>query len=164
MSTPEMRPPSQSGHFDCVNLVKGYTHSVLILHSQAAAIVPDHRPNDDWPERGHVTFNHYSTRYREGLDLVLKDIKADLPAGTKVSEETSYLRMTVFHSNHVPFSVFLSYSFQSLSSISFFSMFRSDQSLILIPRRSVSWGARVPASPPSPSPCSVSSNLPLAPS
>ena len=34
-----------------------------------------------------MTFKRYSTRYREGLDLVLKDIQADLPAGTKVSPE-----------------------------------------------------------------------------
>ncbi len=45
----------------------------------------DSRPDPDWPERGHVTFNHYSTRYREGLDLVLKDIKVDFSSGTKVS-------------------------------------------------------------------------------
>ena len=56
-----------------------------LIPCQAPAVINDCRPAPDWPERGHVTFNRYSTRYREGLDLVLKDIKADLPAGTKVT-------------------------------------------------------------------------------
>ena len=40
-------------------------------------------PND-WPSQGHVKFDQYSTRYREGLDLVLRDITIDIPGGTKV--------------------------------------------------------------------------------
>ena len=52
---------------------------------QAPEIVDEHRPPPDWPSHGHVTFRNYSTRYREGLDLVLRDIKADFPSGTKVS-------------------------------------------------------------------------------
>ena len=47
-------------------------------------MVESHRPSPDWPAGGNVTFKHYSTRYREGLDLVLKDVNADVPAGTKV--------------------------------------------------------------------------------
>ena len=52
---------------------------------QAVAIIESHRPPRDWPADGHVKFNHYSTRYREGLNLVLKDISVDIPGGTKVS-------------------------------------------------------------------------------
>ena len=52
---------------------------------QAPAINENHRPSPDWPPRGHVKFDHYSTRYREGLDLVLKDISVDVPGGTKVA-------------------------------------------------------------------------------
>ena len=40
---------------------------------------------DDWPVEGRVQFDHYSTRYRPGLDLVLKDISCDIPGGQKVS-------------------------------------------------------------------------------
>ena len=47
-------------------------------------MVEDNRPASDWPQGGHVTFNHYATRYREGLDLVLKDVQCDVPSGTKV--------------------------------------------------------------------------------
>ena len=52
--------------------------------TEAPPVVESHRPSDDWPSQGHVKFDHYSTRYREGLDLVLKDVTADIPGGTKV--------------------------------------------------------------------------------
>lgn len=37
-----------------------------------------------WPEKGSVTFQNYSVRYREGLDLVLKDLSFDIKAGEKI--------------------------------------------------------------------------------
>ena len=52
--------------------------------TEALPIIESNRPSDDWPSQGHVKFDHYSTRYREGLDLVLKDITVDIPGGTKV--------------------------------------------------------------------------------
>ena len=52
--------------------------------TEASPIIESNRPSDDWPSQGHVKFEHYSTRYREGLDLVLKDITVDIPGGTKV--------------------------------------------------------------------------------
>uniref|UniRef100_A0A5S6Q235 ABC-type glutathione-S-conjugate transporter n=1 Tax=Trichuris muris TaxID=70415 RepID=A0A5S6Q235_TRIMR len=39
-----------------------------------AAWKTDHQPPPDWPSQGNVVFNKYSTRYRPGLDLALKDI------------------------------------------------------------------------------------------
>lgn len=54
-----------------------------------------------------MTFSHYSTRYREGLDLVLKDIKVDFPSGTKVSLHMRIwyhpTEFVLFHSTVVPF-------------------------------------------------------------
>ncbi|GFY69160.1 multidrug resistance-associated protein 1 [Trichonephila inaurata madagascariensis] len=32
------------------------------------------KPDDAWPQKGEIKFDNYSTRYREGLELVLKDI------------------------------------------------------------------------------------------
>ncbi|KAJ2807434.1 hypothetical protein H4R20_001292, partial [Coemansia guatemalensis] len=44
------------------------------LPSEAADVIDDNRPKEAWPEQGVVEFKNYSTRYREGLDLVLKDL------------------------------------------------------------------------------------------
>ena len=52
--------------------------------TEAPAIVESHRPPPEWPSEGHVKFDQYSTRYREGLDLVLRDISVEVPGGTKV--------------------------------------------------------------------------------
>ncbi|KAK3589166.1 hypothetical protein CHS0354_018871 [Potamilus streckersoni] len=41
-------------------------------------------PYFGWPNYGKVEFNSYSTRYREGLDLVLKDITVSVRPGEKV--------------------------------------------------------------------------------
>ena len=54
--------------------------------TEAPPVIKDRRPDPDWPQEGRVEFNEYSTRYREGLDLVLTDISVDIPGGTKVSE------------------------------------------------------------------------------
>ena len=63
-----------------VERVKEYSETP----TEAPPIIENHRPPDDWPPEGHVKFDHYSTCYREGLDLVLKDITVDIPGGTKV--------------------------------------------------------------------------------
>lgn len=42
------------------------------LKSEAAEIIPDCRPTEDWPQEGAISFNNYSTKYRENLDLILK--------------------------------------------------------------------------------------------
>ncbi|XP_035694460.1 multidrug resistance-associated protein 1-like [Branchiostoma floridae] len=42
------------------------------------------RPPDSWPSEGRIRFNSYQTRYREGLDLVLRDITVDIGSGEKI--------------------------------------------------------------------------------
>ena len=37
-----------------------------------------------WPCKGELRFDHLSMRYREGLDLVLKDLHLTIHAGEKV--------------------------------------------------------------------------------
>ena len=51
---------------------------------QAPEINPYHRPPHNWPIEGKIQFDRYSTRYRDGLDLVLRDISADVPGGQMV--------------------------------------------------------------------------------
>ena len=34
-----------------------------------------------WPQAGKISLENYSTRYREGLDLVLRNISADINSG-----------------------------------------------------------------------------------
>jgi ABC-type multidrug transport system fused ATPase/permease subunit len=41
-------------------------------------------PPPEWPEYGAVKFESYRTRYREGLDLVLKGIDCDIMSGEKI--------------------------------------------------------------------------------
>ncbi|KAK9326402.1 P-loop containing nucleoside triphosphate hydrolase protein [Lipomyces orientalis] len=54
------------------------------LPSEAPAIIPNRRPPAAWPTAGELVFEHYSTRYREGLDLVLKDINLHIKPREKV--------------------------------------------------------------------------------
>jgi ATP-binding cassette subfamily C (CFTR/MRP) protein 1 len=54
------------------------------LPSEAPDVMFKNRPNISWPSQGAVSFRNYSTRYREGLDLVLKDVNLDIKAREKV--------------------------------------------------------------------------------
>ncbi|KAG5417560.1 hypothetical protein I9W82_005196 [Candida metapsilosis] len=54
------------------------------LPSEAPLIIEDKRPEDSWPAHGVVKFNNYSTRYRENLDPVLKDIEFTIESRQKV--------------------------------------------------------------------------------
>ncbi|PVV00736.1 hypothetical protein BB560_004870 [Smittium megazygosporum] len=45
---------------------------------------PKVEPPKGWPSKGEIEFSGYSTRYREGLDLVLNDVNLKIPAGSKV--------------------------------------------------------------------------------
>ncbi|KAJ2776525.1 hypothetical protein GGI15_004822, partial [Coemansia interrupta] len=44
------------------------------LPSEAPEIIENNRPAESWPAHGMIEFINYSTRYRRGLDLVLRDI------------------------------------------------------------------------------------------
>ncbi|KAF9146111.1 hypothetical protein BG015_011695 [Linnemannia schmuckeri] len=39
---------------------------------------------DNWPQTGHIEFRNYSTRYRQGLELVVKDISFEVQPAEKV--------------------------------------------------------------------------------
>ncbi|QNQ01193.1 YALIA101S02e12046g1_1 [Yarrowia lipolytica] len=67
------------------------THSVSVervweyceLKSEAITEIPGCVP-PSWPEKGSISFNDYSTRYREGLDPVLKGISLDIKHKEKI--------------------------------------------------------------------------------
>lgn len=44
----------------------------------------DKKPPPEWPSQGNVEFHDYSVRYREGLDLVLKQLSLSVKGGEKV--------------------------------------------------------------------------------
>lgn len=54
------------------------------LPSEAPEVIPKYRPKISWPAHGAVNFNNYSTRYRPGLDLVLKNINLNIQAHEKI--------------------------------------------------------------------------------
>jgi ATP-binding cassette, subfamily C (CFTR/MRP), member 1 len=54
------------------------------LPSEAPDIIPSNRPPVTWPKHGAISFNNFSTRYREGLDLVLKNINLDIKSHEKI--------------------------------------------------------------------------------
>lgn len=60
---------------------------MLHLCSQAPWEVEDKKPPPEWPTQGNVEFHDYSVRYREGLDLVLKQLSLSVKGGEKVGKQ-----------------------------------------------------------------------------
>ncbi|KAL3423537.1 ABC metal ion transporter [Phlyctema vagabunda] len=54
------------------------------LPSEAPEVIHRNRPPISWPASGAVQFNNFSTRYRPGLDLVLKGIDLDIKPHEKI--------------------------------------------------------------------------------
>ncbi|GAK64527.1 metal resistance protein ycf1 [Moesziomyces antarcticus] len=63
-----------------VERVMSYTDLV----SEAPYEVPDQTPPEDWPSKGEVSMQSYSTRYRRELGLVLKKLNLDIQAGERI--------------------------------------------------------------------------------
>ena len=57
--------------------------------SQAPWDIEETRPTASWPNEGHVAFEDYATRYRPGLDLVLKGVSFNIKGEEKVTSFTS---------------------------------------------------------------------------
>ncbi|XP_009304647.1 ATP-binding cassette sub-family C member 3 isoform X2 [Danio rerio] len=63
-----------------VERVKEYSET----QTEAPWEVLEKKPPPDWPPLGNVEFVDYSVRYREGLDLVLKNISLKVRGGEKI--------------------------------------------------------------------------------
>ncbi|XP_050728625.1 multidrug resistance-associated protein 1-like isoform X3 [Eriocheir sinensis] len=63
-----------------VERIKEYTETP----QEAPWDIPNKKPPKEWPQEGVVMFNKYATRYREGLDLVVKDINVHINSGEKI--------------------------------------------------------------------------------
>jgi ATP-binding cassette subfamily C (CFTR/MRP) protein 1 len=62
----------------------GASSQTEVLNKSTALPVVSHPPSEFWGTEGSVTFDHVYLRYREGLDLVLKDVSFHVKAGEKV--------------------------------------------------------------------------------
>jgi len=71
---------SNEQNMNAVERVKEY----LDVDQEAAPIVPENRPEANWPSKGSVEFIAYSTRYRSDFDFVLKRITFKILPGEKV--------------------------------------------------------------------------------
>ncbi|XP_018617364.1 canalicular multispecific organic anion transporter 2 isoform X2 [Scleropages formosus] len=63
-----------------VERVKEYSET----ETEAPWDVEDKKPPPEWPQTGKVEFLNYSVRYREGLDLVLKNLTLSIKGGEKI--------------------------------------------------------------------------------
>ncbi|KAF9582928.1 hypothetical protein BGW38_010571 [Lunasporangiospora selenospora] len=63
-----------------VERVKEYSE----LTPEAPYEIPDSRTDKSWPEHGQIEFQNYSTRYREGLDPVLRNVSLSICAGERI--------------------------------------------------------------------------------
>ncbi|XP_067433255.1 ATP-binding cassette sub-family C member 3 isoform X2 [Thunnus thynnus] len=63
-----------------VERVKEYSET----KTEAPWEVEDKKPPPNWPMQGNVEFHNYSVRYREGLDLVLKNLTLSVKGGEKI--------------------------------------------------------------------------------
>ncbi|KAI5478725.1 putative ABC metal ion transporter [Pseudohyphozyma bogoriensis] len=54
------------------------------LEPEAPTEIPETEPAASWPETGDLTYKHVAARYREDLDLVLRDVNFNLKGGEKV--------------------------------------------------------------------------------
>lgn len=71
---------SNEQNMNAVERIKEY----LDVDQEAALIVPENRPEADWPSKGAVEFVDYSTRYRSDFDYVLKNLSFRIQPGEKV--------------------------------------------------------------------------------
>ena len=59
----------------CLERMKEYQDELPL---EASQILPDHDPPSSWPQRGSIVLENCQTRYRDGLDLVLRGLTCEI--------------------------------------------------------------------------------------
>ena len=59
---------------------------------EAAFYLPDVDPEPSWPHRGEIEFVDYATRYRDGMDLVLRGVSFRIHSEQKARGPYSALK------------------------------------------------------------------------
>ncbi|KAK6200466.1 P-loop containing nucleoside triphosphate hydrolase protein [Scheffersomyces amazonensis] len=54
------------------------------LESEADSIIESYRPNCSWPNKGAISFNNYSTKYRDNLEPVLHNLSFTIKPQEKI--------------------------------------------------------------------------------
>ncbi|KAG0351394.1 hypothetical protein BGZ54_003269 [Gamsiella multidivaricata] len=67
-----------------MNAVERLHHYADKLQVEAAAIVPDNRPDESWPRTGAISIRNLEMRYRPELPSVLHDLSLDIQGGEKI--------------------------------------------------------------------------------
>ena len=67
-------------NMNSVERVKEY----IEVEQEAKAIIDEARPAGNWPSQGAIQFMNYTTRYRPGLEPVLKDLTFSVQPGERV--------------------------------------------------------------------------------
>ena len=85
----------RAGNVESVSMVWRYNKTWKSCF-QAAWEVPETKPPAEWPEDGTVEFENYSTRYRPGLDLVLRNVTFSVASKEKVGDPLFCFLQAVF--------------------------------------------------------------------
>ena len=64
--------------------------------SEAPWEIEDKKPSSSWPNRGELELQQYQTRYRPGLDLVLKGLTCHVTPGEKVNKVSYILFICIY--------------------------------------------------------------------
>ncbi|KAF9193533.1 hypothetical protein BGZ51_003088 [Haplosporangium sp. Z 767] len=67
-------------HFVSVERIQEYIHKPIEAPLETVG-----RLSEEWPKQGKVVFNHFSARYRDGLDLCIRDVSFTVQPTEKIA-------------------------------------------------------------------------------
>ena len=67
-----------------MNSVERVVNYTTELPQEKAYYIAEMKPEDNWPQKAHITFENVSLAYRPGLPLVLKNFTIDVKGGEKI--------------------------------------------------------------------------------